>query len=449
MDELQQAQERLGRALDRAQAGGDPRLAGQVRERGEQLANLLSGLLRLSRVHAPDNRAFDQPVAELRNALTRLMELVGTIHLVAIDDQVYVNEIRIRQPPQQQEGRHLGAELGQHNVGGISFHQTPEEAQLRTLVKLFTSRPAPRSPRKTLQHALRAAGVEGVELAVLHRFLMAGEEAESTVRVDPHRIAARVVKAVNELWDNLAAGRRPSVLPLRRLVTEVLKAGPGAEGFFWDVPGASPHALHALRIAQYALIIGLAAGLDEGVLQDLGVAALVHDVGYASSRPEAHQDHPLSGARMLLSQVGFHEAKIRRVLATLEHHRDVKDAHGTPTLFGRILRIVEDYENLVRKGGSHLPPTSALGTLATGSGSRYDPVLLQLFINRMGYYPPGSILELEDHRFVRTLSLVRGPETFMKPRAAVVRLADGSRPSQFQLVDLAHEGKVARVHRPS
>src|SRR5512141_244860 len=96
MDELSRAQEALGRALGRARAGEDPELANTGRELGERLAHLLSGLLRMSRLHSPDNRAFDQPVAEVRTTLVRLGEILGAVHLVAVEDQVYVNDIRIR-----------------------------------------------------------------------------------------------------------------------------------------------------------------------------------------------------------------------------------------------------------------------------------------------------------------------------------------------------------------
>ena len=65
MDELAQAQQSLGRSIDRARAGEDPQLAGTVREKGEQMVGLLFGLLRTSRAYAPDNPALNQPVAEL------------------------------------------------------------------------------------------------------------------------------------------------------------------------------------------------------------------------------------------------------------------------------------------------------------------------------------------------------------------------------------------------
>ena len=89
-----------------------------------------------------------------------------------------------------------------------------------------------------------------------------------------------------------------------------------------------------------------------------------------------------------------------------------------------------------------MAPPDALRCLARYAGSRYDRVLVQLLINTLGCYPPGSLLQLEDGRVVRSVSVVRNRATFGKPLCELVRLPDGSRPSQRDLVDLAVEGRV-------
>lgn len=458
MDELLQAQDRIARALNRARAGEDPRLAAMVRERGEQLVNLLKGLLRMATIHAPDNRAFDQPVAELRRAIEGLYELIGVIHLVAIEDQVYVNELRVRTV--STGGRDLSATLAPHNVGGLTFRDVPSEAQIRTMLACFAAKPAASYKRAALQKALVDGGVDCVEPEVLHRFRLAGEEDERAVEETPQQLVLRIIHAVEELWDNLAAGRPPHVLPLRRAVARLLRIGPGNE-LLWDDPqGVTAHGLHAFRVGQIALIIGQAASLSDGALQDLGVAAMLHDAGYAAlaerpDRPAAPskaasglRDHPAHGARLLLSQPGFHEGKIRRALVALEHHRDYADPAGRPSLFARIVRIAEDYETLQRRRGGGLTPAMAIASMAAGAGTRYDPVLLQLMINRLGYHPPRTLLRLEDGRIVRAVSLVRSPETFTTPRTVLLRDANGATPVERRVVDLAREGKVQSLLKP-
>lgn len=438
-DDLSRAQEDLARALGRARIGEDRALANQVRELGERLAHLLAGLLRMTRLHSPDNSAFNKPVEELHHTLVQLHELLGSVHLVAVEEQVYVNDIRIRAGEKASGTRELGAELQRHNLGGITFHLPLDGQGIRTLIGVVGGSPAPREPRNTLARALHAAGVSGLELAGRFRFRMASEDTHETS--DPRDFVSRALTATDEAFQNLAAGRVPNPLPLRRLVSELLERDPVAEDLWAEPEDALPHALHQLRVAQLSLLVGRAMGLAASVLQDLGVAALYHDCGYAAGGAGAggvgvsFERHAAAGARLLLRQRGFHEAKMRRVLAVLQHHRDAGD-RPHPGLFGRILRVAEDYDALARRSGK-LSPTMALALMLKWAGSRYDAVVLQLLINSLGAYPPGTLLQLADGRVVRSAVPARGPDSFAAPLARCLRLEDASpAPSDLPLVDL-------------
>ena len=451
LDDLSQAQEELGRALGRARIGEDRALFNLVRELGERLAYLLSGLLRMTRMHSPDNRAFDQPVSELHRTLVRLHETLGPIHLVAVEDQVYVNDIRIRGGEKDSGIRELGAELVRHNVGEVTFHEPLDDVAIRGLVGALGKDPAATEARTALASDLEAAGVHGLELHGRFQFRMAGGDASDiTERQD---LLPRALAAIDEAYQNLFAGRVPNPLPLRRVVTELLEADLATEELWVDPPLAPALAQHLYRVTQLSLLIGRTAGLSDDVMQDLGVAALYHDCGYASAAatpgaPEVtFEAHSAAGARLLMRQRGFHEAKTRRVLVALQHHQDA-NARPRPGLFGRIARIAEDYDTLSRRSGK-LSPTLALAAMLKAAGAFYDPVLLQLLINALGAYPPGTLLQLEDGRIVRSVAPSLVPESFTTPRARCQHNADGSSAApDYPLVDLREAGQV-RVLRGS
>jgi hypothetical protein len=441
-DDIGRAQEELGRAIGRARIGEDRELANRVRELGERLAHLLMGLLRMTRMHSPDNQAYDRPVQEFHVTLVHLYEILGAVHLVAVEDQVYVNDIRIRTGEKATGIHELGDELQQHNVGGVTFHQPLEDPSIRGLIGCLGAEPAAAEPRTALASALESAGVAGVELQGRFRFRMAGEEQQEVT--DRRDLLTRALTVTDEAFQNLAAGRVPNPLPLRRIVTELLERDLGAEELWGDLPEGPAFAQHQVRVALLALVVGRGAGLSQSVMQDLGVSALYHDCGWAAgaggASPAADR-HPAAGAWLLLRQKGFHEAKTRRILATLEHHRDA-GGRPRPGLFGRILRIVEDYETYSRPGGP-LSPTMALARMLGAAGPRYDPVLLQLLVNALGAYPPGTFLRLEDGSVVRVAALARGPETFARPLARRLRLADGSPAlADAPLLDLKDAGKL-------
>jgi hypothetical protein len=136
---------------------------------------------------------------------------------------------------------------------------------------------------------------------------------------------------------------------------------------------------------------------------------------------------------------------MRRVLAILQHHRDAND-RPHPGLFGRILRVAEDYDTLARRSGK-LSPTMALAAMLKWPGTRYDAVLLQLLVNALGAYPPGTLLRLEAGRVLRSAVPARSAETFAHPLARCLRLPDGSpAPADLPLVDLRGGEKVQLLH---
>ena len=182
--------------------------ANLVRELGERLAHLLSGLLRMTRLHSPDNSAFNKPVADLHAALVQLHDLLGSVYLVAVEDQVYVNDIRIRSGDKASSIPELGAELQRHNAGGITFHLPLDGPAIRALVACLAAAPAAQEPRNGLVKALHAAGLRGLELQGRFRFRMASEEAREAR--DPRDFVSRALSATDEAFQNLAKGRVPN-----------------------------------------------------------------------------------------------------------------------------------------------------------------------------------------------------------------------------------------------
>ena len=110
------------------------------------------------------------------------------------------------------------------------------------------------------------------------------------------------------------------------------------------------------KSCKLSLFIAKEIGLSEENIQDLGVASMFHDMGYAyregadpkigeAGYAPPFERHGAVGARMLLKQRGFNQAKIHRALAALEHHEDY-DQVWEVGLFARIIRIFEDFSNM-------------------------------------------------------------------------------------------------------
>jgi hypothetical protein len=421
IDDLASAQEQLGRALGRARAGEDRDLARSVRDGGEQLVRSLAGLLRLSRVHAPDNRAFDEPVRELARILAALVDLLGAVHVATVEDQVYVNDVRVRVDPRGGAAA-LGPDLRRHGVGGLIFHAPLDASAVRLLVAPLAAEPAQERPRAALAGALRSAGLTSVETSGVFHYRTAVDPDRAR---SPDETAARLHELAAATLENLSSGRVLNPLPLRRMILAALDADPSAPAFWAPPPPeVPPHVAHVVQVAVLALLVGRAGRFAPAFLQDLGVAAVVHDVGYLApgvdGAPNGVARHPLEGARVLLRQRGLSEGKVRRVRAVLEHHRDAgQPGPRAPSPAGLILRVAEDYANAVRVLGARALRADLLGAMTRATGP-YHPAVIQLLVNVLGKFPPGTLVELSDGRRARVACPARAPDLWETPLLAVV-----------------------------
>ena len=454
--DLEKSQESLGKAIEMAKMGEDQDLAVKIRLAGERVVRLLFGLIKLTEIHELTNDAFIKPSEEFSSVVGEVNELLGAVHIVTVEDQVFLNDIRIR------FGRgdtvYLSEVLAPHQVGGMSLHQVPTPEQARRMAGLFSSTPSESSPRAGLIEVFTSAGLDFIDLMGIYRFRVSGESM--VVEKDSKQVSQRASALVDEAWDNLGADRTPNPLPLRRAVADILSVSDESDvaGLIEEPKSSNLYGEHALKVCKLSLYIAKAAGLSDENIQDLGVAAMFHDIGYVAREgadpangeegyAPPFERHGAAGARIILKQRGFHQAKILRALAALEHHRDYVYDAGKPALFARIIRIAEDFSNMSSRRGAGFNPHETLARMAAASGNRYDPHLMQSFINLMGKYPPGTLLDVEipmsmgTYKFVMmSNSLVRSPETFATPLCRLIQLPDGSEcPISYttKLLDLA------------
>jgi len=465
--EIIESQEHLGKAIDKARAGDDRAMAVAVREDGEMLVRVLYGLLRMIRLHDLDNEAFARPIDEFSGVVNKMIDFLGAVNIVSVQEQVYINDIRIRFDERAESGRMLGQELLRHRIGGVTIHQPLSSDDVKTMVHIFAKDPDSTAPRTAVSQALEKRGVSQIELFGVFRFRVTGEEAVDhtsedyeSVQEDVAQVVDRGADLVDDTLSNVGADRMPNPLPLRRVVTEIIEGGDGAEGL-WDEAGhSSQFGSHVVRVSRVSLMIGRGLGLNNEALQDLGVAALFHDLGYAAREgaQPAKGDQPAvegyappferhagAGARMLMRQRGFHQAKILRILATLEHHDDYSHPRGIPSLFARIIRIAEDFDNMIRGKGGGFSSVEAIQRMAVYSGDRYDPDIFQVFVNMMGKYPPGTMVLMDDGRIGVSVSVVRSEETFDKPLVRIVRDASGEMLDGLETLDMAEGGQIRLV----
>ena len=200
--------------------------------------------------------------------------------------------------------------------------------------------------------------------------------------------------------------------------------------------GGDRAAAHALNVGVVAMLIGRSLGLPEPDMLDVGVGALMHDVGKqdiaeryhhadehcSPSEAAAYRDHVARGVahgrRMALSA---------GALAVLAQHHEHADGSGFPrqittdqmSLAARIVAIVNRYDNLCNPAARRaaLTPHEAVATLFAQGRQAFDATVLNAFIRVVGVYPAGSLVQLTDDRYAMVVAV--NSSRPLKPRVLV------------------------------
>jgi HD-GYP domain-containing protein (c-di-GMP phosphodiesterase class II) len=193
---------------------------------------------------------------------------------------------------------------------------------------------------------------------------------------------------------------------------------------------------HALNVAVISLLMGRTFGMSRDEMLDLGVGALMHDVGkldiadrlrhideaHTTAEINAYREHVphgvAHGRRMALSPGAM--------LVLAQHHENA-DGSGFPAKLSadrmstaaRIVALVNRYDNLCNPAqlSRALTPHEALSMLFAQSRTKYDATILNAFIRMMGVYPAGSVVQLTDDRYAMVLSV--NSSRPLKPRVLV------------------------------
>ena len=310
------------------------------------------------------------------------------------------------------------------------------------------------SPGRPVLQAARAAtaqpgdGEGGVEEAAnSSHAALDGRPAEQHAALAAQRAADQLCRQqygeAGEAWQ-LAAGmvhsaptqaRETAQALTRSLLGKMMVEGEVCIRTVSDNPVEAPSG-HALNVAVLAMLMGRVFGLSDEEMTDMGVGALMHDIGKLEL-PErvrnAHLQDPLALQSQYREHVALGVLAGQRMglspgaLLVIAQHHEMADGSGFPQRLNldrmaasaRIVSLVNRYDKLCNPAGSApgLTPHEAISLLFAQAKSKFDASMLNAFIRMMGVYPPGSIVQLTDDRFAMVVSV--NSSRPLKPRVLV------------------------------
>jgi putative nucleotidyltransferase with HDIG domain len=216
-------------------------------------------------------------------------------------------------------------------------------------------------------------------------------------------------------------------------------------------------ALHSMRVCVLALAFGRHLEFTPEELQVLGMGALLHDVGKMKVPNEIlnkpgrltaeeftlMKSHVPEGVAILEQNSGIPPMAID--VARFHHERNDGSGYSSGRqgdqigLFGSIGAIVDCYDAITSDRVYHngLSAFDALNMMYQWRRKDFHSELIEQYIQCMGIYPIGSVVELNTGSVGVVISVNR--ERRLKPRIALVLTAERKPYTEAKIVDLMHQ----------
>jgi HD-GYP domain-containing protein (c-di-GMP phosphodiesterase class II) len=436
----------------------------------QALALNLSVAIRTAAYYDADNAVMQQVCGVLRSQVADHCEETGSVRVGIHSHCVFIGSARVRATVSTYARLDYLIQLfDDWGINTLTFHAGISESDIAGLVLVMAREKGERLDR--LSALLRQRGVQLIEVDLTAE----GGVAQAIAPVEAY---AAAVQVGGELRDGSETGEQANVRKVRHVtqaVVDQIMSDPRSLIALTTIKEFDQYLIsHSTNVAILSVLLGQRLGLSKARLGELCLSAFLHDAGKLEVAPEIlHKagpldsdewreirTHPIVAARSLLSAGRLTAPGMRAVVVAFEHHLNF-DMSGYPptkikehvTLFGNIVTLADRYDALTtprpyRK--INFTPHEALTYLVSHSGTYFDPALVKLFVEIMGVYPPGSLVELSSGE----LALVCEPpivgRSLERPK---VRLLTGERLGSVVDLDEQDEGgygvAIARVLNPA
>jgi HD-GYP domain-containing protein (c-di-GMP phosphodiesterase class II) len=278
---------------------------------------------------------------------------------------------------------------------------------------------------ETLSHAPEELMLRGGLAAELQRRSVSRIAAKSNVMPsesrlgkDPADIYEEALLLIEEAMRALQSGLQVPVWEIRSVVSDSLQSMVDDESALLALSSIRSYdrylAEHSVNVCILSMMLSKDLGIDSASVLELGVAAMLHDVGkvfvpgdivkkpgrLTEEEWQQIRRHPAEGARAL---AGLPDLPPMAATIALEHHVRVDgtgypalSANQRPHLLSRLVSIVDTYDALTteRPYRERWTAHQAIGWMLYETWGQYDRQLLARFASRAKLYPIGSVVML-------------------------------------------------------
>ena len=398
---------------------------GLLRSGGRGLLLTLYAALRSLKLYPLENTAVQRALDDLTHAADQLLEREPELEVRLSGDFIFVNSTRLRlELDNYASFSNILTTLRAADIGVLHVRRGVErrdwQAFLSILISLGERQLA--EPFHELAQRMGAAGIAAIGVEPAQPAPESLDEQQRAREV-AKRTYTHGVAVAREVVTSVRMGRATSVKKVKRavqlIVDQVLNNETSLMGLTTIRDYDEYTFQHSVNVCIFSVALGKKLGLSKLQLYDLGMAALMHDIGKARIPVEIlnktsglddrewriMQAHPWFGALTLFSLRGYDEIPYRAILVAHEHHMKT-DLTGYPRairprqlgIFSRIVSVADGFDAATtRRSYQTVPiePDQVLREMWENPRRGYDPVLVKALINLIGIYPVGTCVILD------------------------------------------------------
>jgi len=426
---------------------------------GPQLLIRMAALIRTARTYDSANQAFQRQVSDLFAIVQKLIDAMSDVALAASSGYFYLSGARIRASASLLPVYHsLLQEFERRGIAGVRLVEGTTAAELERFFQLFVAAEDPVVAEQVLAD-LHAANID--HITTISSADVAGDDSARELEAahDPtsergraQRVFWRAVLGTKQIMSKAQQSGRPDLRHAKRLVQPFVDQIMNHEFSVVGLTAIKDHDeytyAHCVNVAILSVGIGHSLGLSRQALADLGVAALLHDMGKLAVpadvlRKPAKLDqgewrlmrrHPVEGVKMLFRLPGISPLTVDAMRSCMEHHMNY-DGSGYPQMStpwnqsaqSRIVAIADCFDAMTAHRSYHrrpFTPFEALQYMLGTAKTSFDPAVRWALVRTVGLYPPGTVMITESG--VAVVSIAPNPDDLRRPHCRVLVRADGA-----------------------
>ena len=434
---------------------------------GNNLVTKFHVLVRISQIYDSKNVALNQFINEFLETINTLIKRNGVLSLKIIKDEFFLNDQRLRYSVEGFTSfKYLSSHWKKRLIGEVKFKTLMGEEMLRHFIYAFIKLEEGREENADLfKKELESHQITSIEVMPLE----IDEDGEDfTLEMEDHRelgkkIFFETIGTIKDVITNIKGNQSADIRKLKRLAQKAIHLVIEDESILMGMTMIKNYDEytfnHSVNVSIYSLAMGKRLGFSKKILTELGITALLHDIGKSKiprdvlNKPatlsteewEMMKKHPLMGVEIVLNLKQLGEINPRMVVGIFDHHL-MNDLSGYPrlflrndvSLFGRIIQIADSYDAMTTpRIYKKIPytPEQALAVMLREKTVHFDPLLLKIFIGLVGIYPLGSLVLLNTHEIGIVYKPNHDPKWLDHPIVLLVD-RDAKGDAKKELIDL-------------